>query len=328
MEIMGMPRRRPESETDAGDDLVTVLQIGLLFCALLVGRELGNIYNNYNEVSKLSVVMQISEEELAGFIRGVLAGNETDLDTGIGFTLPSFRNVEGEVTYVPDYARRWFISVTLSAIAVQQPEVSEIELQLFVEGEPIQTSSFHFRRDKVSYIVYMNRTISLRLDDRARFISLVQSSSERYGGEVEVTMTGRAMAHVAFLDVWLPFSTTRYPLVRALHVNYLRSEWTDMGGQSISRLKAGRGAYISVQMENPTRVHSIWENMTATVFKVGSEEPISSVGKVAAAASGSKVTYVFPFTPQEAGSYRYSLATSGGFQVTADQSPILEVEPS
>jgi len=323
-----MTKGRSGSNADTMDDLVTLVQIVLLFVAVLVGREVGNVYSNYREVSRLSVVMQVSEEELAGFIRGVLAGNDTDLNTGIGFTQPYYKNVEGQVFQVPDYVRRWFISVTFSAITVHQPEVSDIEVQLWVEGESIQTNSFAFERDKVNYMSYFRRTIALHLDDKTRFSDLVQRSSEKYGGEVEIKLAGRALAHVEFFEVWLPFSTTSYPLVRTPHVNYLESEWTDTSSNVIQRSKVGGRTYISVRMQNPTRVHSIWENVTATVYKVGSDEPISSVSKVIAAASGSKVTYVFPFSPEEAGSYRYSLTTSGGFQVAPDQTPILEVEPS
>lgn len=308
------------------DDLVSILQVALLFIAILVGRELGNIYSTYGEISQLSIGLEVGEEALAGFIREVLAGNDTELEVGMAFTLPSLRNVEGPVTQVPDYVRRWFISVTLSAVVVRQPEVSDVKVGLWVEGDQMLTETFPFEREKVPYLRLLKRTIALHIEDPERFRMVVQEASERYSGEVEVTLTGQVLAHITFFKVWLPFSTTRYPLVKMPHADYLSSSWTDSDGRPIRRTRVGEVAYISVRLQNPTRVHSIWENVTATIYRVGRDEPILTVQKEMGVAPATAAIYVFPFSPEKPGVYYYTLEAPGGFSLSEEESPRLEAE--
>jgi len=308
------------------DDLVSMLQIALLFFALLAGRELGNVYSTYHEVSQLSMGFVVGEEELAGFVREVLAGSDVDLEVGLAFSLPSMEDVEGPVTRVPDYVRRWFISVTLSAIVVQQPEVSEVEVHLWVEEEPMLSTTFPFEREKLPYMRLLKRTMPLRIEEPERFRGIVKEASERYGGEVELMFTGRALAHILFLKVWLPFSTTRYPLVRVPHLDYLSSNWTDTDGRPIRQIPVGKDAYVSVHLSNPTRVHSIWENTTVAIFQVGSDEPVFTAQKEVGVAPGTAATYVFPFSLEEPGVYQYALEVPGGLTLSWDESPQLIVE--
>jgi hypothetical protein len=72
------------------------------------------------------------------------------------------------------------------------------------------------------------------------FKRLVMEASEKYGGEVKVKIAGRALVHISFLDAWLPFSTTRYPLVRdpapELHILGLDGHWRE-----VYRLPGGGG---------------------------------------------------------------------------------------
>ncbi len=307
-------------------DLLGILQIALIFFALLVGRELGNIYSNYHEVSQLYIVFDVEEEEIAGFVREVLAGSDADLEVGLAFTLPSARSVEEPVTQVPDYVRRWFISVTLSAIIVQQPDVSEVEVQLWVEGEPMLRETFPFEREKIPYMRLLGRTLNLHIEDMEKFRRVVKEASERYGGEVEFRFTGRALAHVQFLKVWLPFSTTCYPLVRAPHLDYVSSSWIDAGGQPTSRISVGEGASVSVHLRNPTRVHSIWENVTVAIYRAESEEPVLTAVKEVGVAPGTTATYFFPFSLEEPGLYSYAVEAPGGLSVSSEESPKLTVE--
>jgi len=321
-----MPKGEREDEGELRDDLVTIIQIALLFFALLAGRELGNIYSAYGEVSRLSIACAVDEQVLADFLMKARAGGDVELPVGIMLTLPSFSNMQGPVTQTPDYVRRWLISVALSPVVVQQPDVSTVEAQLWAEGVPVTNKTFPFDREKVSYISLLNRTMALHIDDKIRFLEIVQEASEKYGGEVELRLTGRVLAHVAFLDVWLPFSTTRYPLVRAPHADYLSSGWTDVDGHDTSRMRVGEMAYISVSLRNPTRVHSIWDNVTATIYNVGSGEPVLTMNKTTGVAASTDATYVFPFIPKEPGVYFYSLEAAGGFRLDSDISQRLDVE--
>lgn len=311
---------------DSWEDLVSVLQIALIFFALLAGKEIGDIYSSYREVSQLSIIFDVREEEIARFVREVIAGGEADLDVGLAFTLPSAWSIEGTVTEVPDYVRRWFISVTLSAVVVQQPEVSEVEVQLWVEGEPMLTETFPFEREKVPYMGLLKRTMALRIDDTERFHKAVQEASERYGGEVEFRFMGQALAHVQFLKVRLPFLTARYPLVKAPHLDYLSSTWTDTDSSPISLIRVGEDTYVSMRLRNPTRVHSIWENVTLAIYRAGSEDPVLTTKKEVGVAAGTTATYVFRLSIEEPGVYHYALEAPGGFSIDEVESPRLRAE--
>jgi hypothetical protein len=309
-------------------ELISVLLIVLLFFAVLMGRELGDIYSSFGEISQLSVLFQVGEEELASYVRDVLRGEASDLEVGLALTLPSVRNVEGVVTQMPDYVRKWMISIYLSPIVVRQPEVSDVEVRLLVEGEVIHTQRFSFEREKVPYITLLDRMMVLHIEDVDRFREAVRVAAERYSGEVELTFTGQALAHFLFLKDWLPFSTTRYPLVKVPHVEYISSKWTDTEGNHITTREVESGAFIQFQISNPTRVHSIRENVTVTIYRGGLEEPVHTSWKEAAVAPGTTATYVFPFTPEEPGDYFYSLEASDAFSLDADASPHLKAEDS
>jgi len=310
------------------DEIVSLLQAALLFFAVLVGRELGDIYSTHHEVSQLSLGFVVEEEDIAGFIRDVLAGDDAALEVGLAFTLSTTRGVGEPVTKMPDYVRRWFISVTLSAIVVQQPEISEVEVNMYVEGEPVLTATFPFEREKVPYLRLLKRTMALHIEDPERFREIVQEASELYGGEVEFTFKGEALAHNLFLRAWLPFSTTSYPLVRAPHLDYVSSNWTNTDGQNIRRISAGRDVYVSVQLWNPTRVHSIWENVTVAVISEGSDVTIQKIQKEVGVAPTTEATYVFRLSLEEPGVYRYSLEAPDGLSIGLEESPPLVVEPS
>jgi len=308
------------------DELVSALILALFFFMVLAGRELGDIYSSYKEVSQLSIVFHVKEEELAGFVREVLAGGDADLEVGLAFSLTGARSIEGLVPQVPDYVRRWFISVTLSPILVKQAEVSEVEVQVWVEGELMLEESFPFEAEGVPYARLLGRNLSLAIEDAERFRRVVREASERYGGEVEFRFTGLALVHVRFLKVWLPFFTERYPLVRAPHLGLLSSNWTDADGLPVTRVSVGRDTYVSVHLRNPTRVHSIWEDVNVTIYRAGSAEPVLTRIKEAGVAPGTTATYVFPFSPEEHGVYRYTLEAPGGLRL--DESSRLRVDPA
>lgn len=307
------------------EDVVVLIEIIILFCALLAGREIGNLYGEYVETSRLSVFLEVTEEDLALFIRKASNGSGLDIRTGLAFTIPSFKSIESERIETPDYIRRWLISLTLDAITVRQPEVSDVEVELWIEGSLIQRSLFKFDREKISYFRLLNRTITFKLEDHERLLDTIAEASGRYGGEVEVTLKGRVLSHIGFFSFWLPFSTTRYPMTKPLHSVFVSSSWSNLNGVSISRAEKGESLYISVSLMNPTRIHSIWENVTAIVYQASVDEPIAYISKVVGIAAGSKVVYVFPFTPRRSGLYYYALETVGGFKLEAGNSPLLEV---
>jgi len=306
------------------DELVSVLFMVLLFVSVLAGREIGGIYSSYGEVSELMVVFHLSEEEVAGYVRDILRGEPSELTVGMALTLPSMRKTE-VVTQLPDYARRWFISVSVSPIVVHQPEVSDIEISLIAEGETLQTSLFRFEREKVPYLNLIDRNVTLSVEDVNRLKEVVTNASDTYNGEVKLTLSGRALIHLLFLEAWLPFSTTHHILVRIPHVNYISSGWVDLERKPLTDAEVGREVMIQFEMYNPTRVHSIYENVTVGVYKEGSPEPVHMESKDAAIAPNSEAFYFFRLVLDEPGVYQYSLEAEDGFILPLEDSPHLRV---
>lgn len=306
------------------DELVSVLFMVLLFVSVLAGREIGGIYSSYGEVSELMVVFHLSEEEVAGYVRDVLRGEPSELTVGMALTLPSTRRTE-VVTQLPDYARRWFISVSVSPIVVHQPEVSDIEISLIAEGETLQTSLFRFEKEKVPYLNLIDRNVTLSVEDVDRLREVVVDASDTYSGEVKLTLSGRALIHLLFLEAWLPFSTTHHILVRIPHVDYISSGWVDLERKHLTDAEVGREVMIQFKMYNPTRVHSIYENVTVRVYREGFPEPVHEESKEAAVAPSTEAFYFFRLALDEPGVYQYSLEAEDGFILSLEDSLRLRV---
>jgi hypothetical protein len=275
------------ADPPARDELVSFLKLALLFIVLILGREAGRIYSSYTEVSRLSIIFDVREEDLAGFIREFTSGGDPDLRVGLMLTLPSAQSIEGHVTKVPDYARRWLISVYLSAVVVRQPEVSDVDIRLWVEDELMAEQVFSFPREPVPYKALLK------------------------GGEVEFLFTGTVEAHLLWMRMSLPFFTLRYPLVTPPRFEILSSGWVGPDGAPVSEGRVGREVFVSVLFENPTRVHSIWENVTVAIYETVSGEPVDRITKMVGTAPQTAGPYVFPFTPEREGSYSYVIEVSG-----------------
>ena len=293
------------------DELVSFLKLALLFIVLILGREAGRIYSSYTEVSQLSIIFDVREEELAGFIREFTSGGDPDLRVGLMLTLPSAQSIEGHVTKVPDYARRWLISVYLSAVVVRQPEVSDVDIRLWVEDELMAEQVFSFPREPVPYKALLKRNMSISIGDAEAFRRVIVEASDRYGGEVEFLFTGTVEAHLFWMRMSLPFFTLRYPLVTPPRFEILSSGWVGPDGAPVSEGRVGSEVFVSVLFENPTRVHSIWENVTVAIYETVSGEPVDRITKMVGTAPQTAGPYVFPFTPEREGSYSYVIEVSG-----------------
>ena len=147
--------------TSERSELISALSLIIIFLAALMGREMGNLYASFEEMESLEVYFDVPEEELADYLRDVLDGNEADLDVGLTITLPSVSNEGKIVTETPDYVRRWLISLTLSAVMVRQPSVSDVEMSLYVEGQPFMNEVYIFEKEKVSYLGLIDREINV-----------------------------------------------------------------------------------------------------------------------------------------------------------------------
>lgn len=314
-----MAKPRPVERSD----ILSALTLALIFISIMAGREVGSLYASYNELRSLKVLFSVTEEEMSGYLRDVLGGDAADLGFGLAITLPAVDDETRLVTETPDYARRWLITVTLSAVTVRQPSVSDVELELLVEDEVFVRETFTFPREKVSYLGLVYRGVELRVGDAQFLRSTIAEAADRYSGEVRMEVRGRVRAHLWYLETWLPFSTTRYPLVESPSLIYGSSEWRGLDGSAVSGVEAGRPVMVSVSFRNPMRVHSIRENVTCTIIRGGL--PVAEVVKEVAVAPGGEAVYVFQYTPDEAGEYVYVLTSGGAHLNPNDSSPTLRV---
>ena len=292
------------------EELFAFLKLAMLFIVLILGREAGRIYSSYTEVSQLSIIFDVREEELAGFVREFMEGGDPDLRVGLMLSISSAQSIEGHVTRVPDYARRWLISVYLSAVVVRQPEVSDVEIQLWVEDELLEEQAFSFVKEPVPYSSLLKRNMSLSIGDAEAFREAVLEASDRHGGEVEFRFNGTVDAHLLWMRMQLPFFTLRYPLVTAPRFVILSSGWVGFDGAPVSEGIVGREVYVSARFENLARVHSVWENVSVSIYEAGSHESVGRITKTVGIAPQTAGSYVFPFTPEREGVYSFVIEAS------------------
>ena len=307
------------------EELLGLVQLVIIFTAILAGREIGNLYSSYGELNRMAVNLDFTEEGMSNYLRDAVQGRNGTLNVGLAVTLPGFTSTEGQISQTPDYVRKWLISVTLSPIVVTQPEVSDVSLTFQIEGHTVMNHTYPFTREKVGYISFVKRSLPLSVDDEAAFKKLVSDAAAAHAGEVEVTITGRAKANVLFFEAMLPFRTTKYPLILPPTLKLTSSGWHTINGSNIAG-KVGDLTSVGIALDNPTRVHSITQNVTCRIYIEGEEAPVVTITKETTAAPGTRSTYVFNFTPSSPGTYLYTLDSSG-FTLPLVTSPQLLVNP-
>ena len=288
-------------------EILSALVIIILFISMVSGREIGKLYSTYDEMKDLKVYFQVTEEEMSNYLVDILEGKEPNLNFGVSIVHPDIQNEAGVVTSTPEYAKRWFISLTLSPIVVNQPAVSDIEVEMSLEGEVMTRGFYNYSKDKVPLFGFIDRDITPTVDDLPRFREAVEDAAQLNGGEVEVTIQGQALAHLLFLETWLPFRVTRYPLVRLPELVIEESEWRSLDGRPILQADPGQRIQVAVRYGNPTRYHSIQDNVTCIILKQGVTEPVDEITKAIGVAPGLEATYSFFITFDEPGEYTYYL---------------------
>ncbi len=314
-----------DEKKDQRAELIGLVQLVIIFAAILIGREVGDIYSSYGDMSKLSVAMSVPEEEMARYLHDTITGTPSDLKVVLSITIPGYEGKEGQVTQTPDYVRKLLISITLSPIVVRQPEVSNITLSFYVEGKLVSNRTYPFPHEKAGFISYLNRDIDLVIENQTAFRELVSNAAAAHGGEVEVTFSGKVDANVLFLKTKLPFITTGYPLVYPPTLVLTGSGWGNINSTVSQVSKVGTTVDVLTNVKNPTRLHSLTENATCSIYREGSSEPVFTQTKTVTAAGGTVSTYEFIWTPQETGTYYYTLSSTGAFRVDASTSPRLRV---
>ena len=308
------------------DDLKSVLLLVILFISVIGGREIGNFASSFREISNLKVFFEVQEEELSRYLRETLDGAETDLEIGYSVSSPLADNTVDLVTTTPDYIKRWIIGVTVSPVTVNQPEASDVELEMLVEDQLVDQDTYKYPKEKISYIGLRDKSIQIDIDDTELLRRIVSEASEMYAGEVKVEFRGRVHVHLLFLDTWLPFQVTRHTLVSIPFLKYIDSEWSSMSGVGIETIEAGFGGYVQLEVSNPTRIHSLQEEMICEFFKDGSDEPVTSVIKEINMPPLNTGQYVFQFSFTEPGVYRYRILSGGRTLVDTSDSRTIVVE--
>jgi hypothetical protein len=315
-----MPEDRPISR----DEIKGALTLILLFISVVGGRELGNYYASYQEMTKLKVLFEVTEEELSRYIIDLAQGRPSELEVGLIITAPGANNSARIVTEPPEYINRWLIGLTVSPILVNQPEASDVELEMLIEENLVDEALYSFPKQTISFIRYTDRSMSLDIEDQDEFKGIINKASLDYGGEIKVTFRGRVHMHLLFLDNWLPFSVTRYPIVKAPHLRYVDSEWRSYTNGKVSSLSINESGYVLVEFRNPTRLHSLREDFTCRINKEGITKPVLNITKNIQIPPDTEGQYIFPFTLLEPGNYTYEIVSDN--LILIENSLVLSIE--
>ncbi len=306
------------------DELLGALMLVFLFISVVGGRAIGNYYASYQEMTKLKVLFEVSEEDLSNYIVNEVKGQQTNLEVGLIITGQRADNSANVVTNTPDYIKRWLVGLTVSPVVVNQPEASDVELEMLIEGNSVNDAVYSFPKQKISYLQFTDRTMKLDIEDKEAFKEMVNEAATKYGGEIEITFKGRVHMYLLFLDTWLPFTVTRYPLVYAPYLEYLDSGWRSYTSGEVSSLSVTEEGYVQVDFRNPTRIHSLREDVTCQIFRGGEATPVMNITKNVQVAPSIDGQYIFPFTVSESGDYTYRLISED--KVLAEDSPILSIK--
>ena len=306
------------------DELIGALLLVFLFISVVGGRAIGNYYASYQEMTKLKILFEVTEEELSNYIVNELQGHGTNLDIGIVITGQNADNPANVATSTPDYIKRWLVGLTVSPIVVNQPEAADVELEMLIEGNVVNNKTYSFPKQTISYYKFTDRTLKLDIGDAETFKQMVNAAAAEYDGEIEVTFRGRVHMYLLFLDTWLPFTVTRYPVVHVPYLQYVDSRWMSYTSGGVSSLSVNEGGYVEVNFQNPTRMHSLREDVTCQIFKAGEDTPVLNVTKNVQIPANTDGQYVFQFTLSNPGDYTYRLVSED--RVLLESSVVLSVK--
>ena len=99
-----------------------------------------------------------------------------------------------------------------------------------------------------------------------------------------------------------------------------------MSGAGIETIEAGLSGYVQLEVSNPTRIHSLQEEMICEFFKDGSDEPVAFVMKGISMPPSNTGQYVFQFSFTEPGVYRYRIHSGGRTLVETSDSRTIILE--
>jgi hypothetical protein len=321
-----MTTDKPSRDQVSRNEMLTALKLAVIVIVMLTGREIGNTYSGFDQVKTLDIRVNVEEEALASYLRDTLAGKDAELKIGFGITIPGAKFVEGQSVQIPEYAKRWLIAVTLNPVTFQQPEVSDFEVSLLVEGEVAAEQTYTFPRAKVGFVSILDREISLHVTEKERLLKLITSSAAEHGGEAQISLKGSCRAYYSFLETWLPFTVTKYPFVSTPLLKVNSNNWRKLDNTPTSTLSVNQPGYIVVALNNPARLHSLSDTITCKIIRDDDEALAITIIKTISVAPNSDATLFFPFTPSETGIYSFTYTSTAGLSLPASQSPLLTVQ--
>jgi hypothetical protein len=89
---------------------------------------------------------------------------------------------------------------------------------------------------------------------------------------------------------------------------------------------AGQTIYIDLRVENPARIHTLHNNVTAIIYEVGTMEEVHRIEKMLMLAPDSSSNHYFAFTPPRLGAYTYELRGSDGEALLNESSASILIE--
>ncbi|GAI14850.1 unnamed protein product, partial [marine sediment metagenome] len=143
---------------------------------------------------------------------------------------------------------------------------------------------------------------------------MVNQASAAYGGEVKITLTGHATAHLLLMSTRLPFSVDEYYMAKEPALQYTSSRWVDMNRQIISSGLVYDQVQIEVSVKNPTRKQTITSSIKVVVsrdiFLLPDEKVKEDLQSVTLSPGSTDTNYV-GFTPTQESGYHFDVFIDG-----------------
>ncbi len=234
----------------------------------------------YYQMSSLQVNISFEETQVISWIGDILLGRTPNLVAQLSFTNPTFLQVD----------------------------VSDILAQLYIEDEYALETTIESLFIPAGQTIYKDLTFSI--SDALKIYNMINQASSTYGGEVKVTITGHAAAHLVFFSMRLPYSITRYFMTKEPTLLFDSAKWIDTSGQTISTCKVNDQVKVQVSSKNPTRTKTITNSIKVITYRdisYGSDEKITEDSYSRTVSSSSTDAFSFSFTPPEESGYHFTI---------------------
>jgi len=158
----------------------------------------------YYQMSSIQVDVSISETQVISWFANILLGQIPELEIEIKFSNPTFLPVD----------------------------ITNIVTNIYIEDNfALEYSVSHLYIPSGQSIT---REVSIPLSNVIEIYSMIDQATSEYSGEVEMTVSGSANAHLLFLSTRIPFSIKKYYFLEEGHLRLEEAYWTDSKGEQIS----------------------------------------------------------------------------------------------